>query len=742
MAISSLWPEAQRVPAEALHRVAEPLTVALRRGAPASAPAIARHFASLISPAVANVETPGWLRPEQREICRRLVHVLAERGGALLAEPVGSGKTYVALAVAQLANGPQTTSVLAPAALLSHWRRIAREVGVPIAARSHTAASRGQLPAGTGMVLIDECHHYRNPATRRYAAVARWLVGRRALLLSATPAINDLEEVAAQLLLAVRDDALAPWGTASLRSALRGNVAPPSVGELIVARPPPADGPQRTTLHPSDDGEPLAQLIDRLSLAPELPVAGLIRRVLLGAAASSPAALAEAAGRYERLLLNARDAALAGRPLGRESLRKFSGEYDEQLLFWELLPTTDEAPLQLDDLDGVRSLRREAQVRAQRDDARSLALKELLADGTPTLVFCTRRATVRWLRARLADPRVAWCMGDRAGIGPLPLSRAAVLEQFRSSSALGRGAAWAPRHLIATDLAAEGLDLRRLVRVVHYDVPWTAAKLAQREGRVVNGDRLQPPLILAAADSVEARLQRSRVIDRKASLPQALGLSPDSRWWWTWRERLARDQGEGASTAGCAVVAGERSGVLAGLVMTARHGRSVTTRATTLVWSDTNGAEDDPRVVVPILEAVIQRPARAATPEEWRLAAATVAPVARARLALGQRAALAEASHDAARATLLERLHRMVRVRARQRDREGLGALERALLVVGRGHTAGETMRLRELQDRSDAELLGTLARWEAEPPALLDVSLSGVIIVQEPAGSQVDRGA
>lgn len=725
------WSEAQSVPAEALHRVAEPLAVALRRGAPASATAIAGHLASLVRPAGANVQVPAWLRPGQDESCRRLMQVIAEHRGALLAEPVGSGKTYIALAVATLVNGKQITSVLAPATLLSHWRRVARELDVPVAVQSHTAASRGLVPQGAGLVVIDESHHYRNPATLRYGSVARWLVGRSALLLSATPAINCLAEVGTQLLLAIRDDALAAWGTASLRAALRAGPAPASLGELIVAHPPTEPAVRRTTLRPADDGEALAHLIDRLDLAVESQVAGLIRRVLLGAAASSPAALAEAAGRYERLLLNARDAAAAGRPLGREALRKFAGACDDQLLFWELLPPSADAPLPVDDLDLVRNLRRTAQDQAQGDDARSLALRELLADGTPTLVFCTRRATVRWLRDRLGDPRLAWCTGDRAGIGPLPLSRGAVLEHFRSASNTVPGAAWAPRHLVATDLAAEGLDLRRLMRVVHYDVPWTAAKLAQREGRVVNGSSRKGPLVLAAATSVETRLQRSSIIARKASLPQALGLGPDSRWWWTWRERLARERGEDESGSGCAVVEGERPGVLAGLVITARQYGTVITRAATLIWADANGSEDNPRVVVPILDFVATRPSRAASPEEWRSAAALLAPVARARLALCQRAALAAAPMDASRAALLERLHRLIRAAARGRDSEGLVALEHALRVVGRGHTAGEVMSLRELTEVSDATMLRTLAEWEADPPSLLDVSVSGVIIVQ-----------
>jgi len=69
--------------------------------------------------------------------------------------------------------------------------------------------------------------------------------------------------------------------------------------------------------------------------------------------------------------------------------------------------------------------------------------------------------------------------------------------------------------LIATDLLSEGLNLQDAERVVHYDVPWSPARLAQRVGRV---DRLGsphagiasvtflPPEPLAAALALEERL--------------------------------------------------------------------------------------------------------------------------------------------------------------------------------------------------------------------------------------------
>ena len=62
---------------------------------------------------------PVWLRPEQARSFRRALHALRCYGGALLADPVGSGKTYVALAVALVLDPHRPVVCLAPATLVA-----------------------------------------------------------------------------------------------------------------------------------------------------------------------------------------------------------------------------------------------------------------------------------------------------------------------------------------------------------------------------------------------------------------------------------------------------------------------------------------------------------------------------------------------------------------------------------------------------------------------------------------------
>src|SRR6185295_18645629 len=71
---------------------------------------------------------PAWLAPHQVPAAERLRGIIARHGGALLADAVGLGKSYVALAVA-LARGEPFTLVV-PAVLVSQWRSLLDRFGV------------------------------------------------------------------------------------------------------------------------------------------------------------------------------------------------------------------------------------------------------------------------------------------------------------------------------------------------------------------------------------------------------------------------------------------------------------------------------------------------------------------------------------------------------------------------------------------------------------------------------------
>ncbi len=753
---------APRIVAESLCAVADPLRTGLTAGPPAGGAEVARALARSLTPAEHPGCPPGWLLSGHARSFRRALAALERYRGALLAEPVGSGKTYVALAVAGQLQGRRPTSCLVPAALAAQWRAVAERVGVPVEIGTHQLASRGRLPAGSpGLVIIDESHHFRNPLTRRYAHVAPWLVGRRVLLLSATPVVNRLEDLAHQLLLGVRDDALIADGLVSLRASLAAGRGLSALGSLVIedtasAGPRPVRLAGESVASPAEAAlaEATIASLARLRLSRHPPIAALLHGVLHRAAASSPPALAGALRRYRTLLLHARDARQAGRVLTRAELRDFAGELDDQTVLWTLVTGGggDEVELALDDLAAVDDVMADVARAAAGGDPKLERLRALLADRRPTLVFSTRRETVRHLRVRLAPPPVAWCTGERAGLGLLPAPRAAVLGWFRDESAWEAPDLPEPACLVVTDVAAEGLDLRRAARVVHYDLPWTPMRLEQREGRAVRlGStrelvevvRFIPPPVLEAVLELGERLRR------KAGLPAMAGIGTDGMRLWRWRSALADQLGGGPAVSGNAL-AGESAwghgaaagahhgggGVLAGFELLALRGGERERIGSVVGWLGPDGAwSEDESVVAERLRAAAESDHRKApTPAVVRQALDRLVAPVRARLALAAARRWTVAEPDTAARRLALRLGELVRAAARQRDGAELARLERVLGFVAGGHTAGEALLVRRLADADAPALAAGLARipaasarWEA-----IDVRLTGLLVFDD----------
>ena len=689
-------------------------------------------------------EPPSWLRPAQAASFRRAVAALRGQGGALLADPVGSGKTFVALAVARALTARGPAACLVPAALIGQWRATADALGVPIVVGSHEAASRGRLPdQARGLVLIDEAHRFRHPHTRRYRRVAPWLVGRQVLLITATPVVNRLDDLLHLLLLAVRDDTLRSEGMISLRACLPPGQGLGALGRLIVETRCPDDQPARvaTASHPTEREVIVAgdglNLLTGLRLSRHPPTAALVRSVLQRAAASSPAALAAALRRYRGLLLHAQDAKGSGRALSRRELRRFTGRIEDQLVWWELIPGGSEAiDLDLGDLCLIEAAVRSSAAAEAAVDDKAERLRALLADGSPSLIFTSSRDTVRYLRKRLAGLPLAWCTGSRAGLGHTILPRSIVLGWFREGPGSPRLRPDGACHLLVTDVAAEGLDLQRAARVVHYDLPWTPMRLEQREGRAirlgsahatVSVVRFVPPA------PVERALRLERTLARKAALPSRAGLGAGGRGLWRWRTDLADMMGAETSEAGTAVVPRDPPGVLAAFTLHAITTKREIRLAGSVVWVSSDGAWTDDETTIAARLAAAAECRESAGVAAGPLAGAVpllAAPI-RARLAACQGARwVTPPLAPAARAAAL-RIQAEIRVAARRRDLAALEALERALAFAGGGHTAGEAMLLERLAGLGDAEFRSALRRLPEPSPrwAVIEARLGGVLL-------------
>jgi len=729
--------------AESLDQVESPLVTVLRSMVPGTPEDIVSRVAQALARPRDHHPPPDWLWPEQRDTCSRLVAMLRRYSCALLADPVGTGKSYVALAVALQWASREPATVLAPAAIITQWRHTAARLGRPIDLWSHERISRGSLPdqltrdSPASLVIIDESHHFRNPATRRYQCLAPALIGRAVLLLSATPLVNSANDLGAQLTLGTRDDALLPFGIPSIRRHLATAVpTSTALGELILASTrSPAGRPERILRKTRGMGEDLdlevrCGMIDRLALSGDGAIAELIRGVMWRALASSDMALLAVLRRYRSLLLHARDASECGRTITRAELKSLVGDAD-QMVMWSLFQEPDlEGDLVIADQEMLDALIEIVMARSREADAKCRRLVSLVEDRKPTLVFTSARETVRYLRTHL--PRAAWCTGTAAGIGTVKMARDDVLSWFRP----GASGVGGPEILITTDVSAEGLDLQRAARVVHYDLPWTAVRMDQRNGRALRlgskHDRVEV-IRFEIPPPVEQRLGQLRVLARKRRLPGQAGIDGHESRAWHWREAMAAHFGGASGTSRpqyCRVVS-NTEGVLAGFSLVAVEGTPTPRRIATIVgflgpdgtWSE------DPQVVARMMDLALTSPRwKGPGPQDFDVGG--VAEIIRQRLKLLQLAQWSH-HHSSAQARLIARLNRMATRAVHSRRTALLSAIERAISFVRRGHTSGEEMWIERLLPLSDPALLEAIRRCpEGEPTTPSTMSeLLGIVV-------------
>lgn len=681
---------------------------------PGDAGEIARAIAASLRSDRSEVELPDWLREDQRDGVRRLLSTLTRYGGALLADPTGSGKTYSALAVGTLWQGRGELVVLAPAPLLEQWRRTAERLQVSIEAHSHERVSRGVLPqARPRLVIVDESHWFRNPNSRRYRTLAPYLTGRCTLLLSATPIVNRLVDLAHQLLLAVRDDCLVWHGVASLITLLRGDTGHPALGELVITRSDTVPGRpclNRAVFDGGTDRPPVILAgLDGLSLSTKTGTASILRSMFYRAVESSPAALLGVLRRYRALLGHAADARAAGRPLDRAALRRFTAGADEQLVWWALLPQAEEqGELVLEDKESVDHLIVESALWAE-SDAKPGRLADVLRDGKMTLVFTCFRETVNYLRRRLASKGPAWCTGDRSGIGPCLMEREDVLAWFSPSR---RPQDAGPSLLLTTDVSAEGLDLQLAERVIHYDLPWTDVGLAQRDGRAARlGSRHERVESIRYQLTIEGedRLHGREILARKARMPLLAGLGNEGRWLFRWREELLGCLPGGVARSGVAVVESREEGILAGFEFKARL-ESQFQKVSTVGWLTGGEWSERPEQVQPRLELAAGARNRRASDQEISLALQALEPIATFRSRDCNNTRWATGNRSPGQAQLLQRLRGLIQIAVEARDVRGLEVLEEAMRFTVRGHTAGEAALVLKMSTLDDANLKRSLA--------------------------------
>ncbi len=494
---------------------------------------------------------PITLHPHQHVAVIRLRRALDTHRGALLADAVGLGKTWVALALARdaLRHDPAPVLVVAPAALRGMWRDAAGAAGTPITFASTEALSAPaapRLPTAPALIVVDEAHHFRTPTTRRRERLASACAHTRTrtLLLSATPVHNSPHDLTAllALFLGQRAHALDAATLAYLVVRRRhADLRAPSATPALTAAPPQPRVDRTRWRH-----LPAAPAVRHalLTLPPPVPAADgaaappLATLTLVRLWTSSDAALRAALRRRLARAAALAHALAAGYHLDRRTLARWAAHDDAiQLpLFLDGDAHPDPRALAAHVDAHAAALRRTLATldAAPPADPARIAWLRAVRDAHPgarVVAFTQFADTARAFYHALApDGHVALLTAAGGRIASGPLARDALLRRFglATDGPLPRSIERIDL-LVTTDCLSEGLDLRAASVVTHLDVPWTPARLAQRVGRAA---RLGAPHAtirvhgLRPDPATDRWLRLARRLHRKArAARRALGAS-------------------------------------------------------------------------------------------------------------------------------------------------------------------------------------------------------------------------
>lgn len=138
----------------------------------------------------------------QKDAVLQAKRILEKHGGIFISDVVGLGKTYICALLAQELEGKKL--ILCPPVLVDYWESVIMDFGI----RGVKVESEGKLDKIIEMgaeqfsyVFVDESHRFRNAGTEAYQLLHQICVGKKVILISATPQNNYITDIANQLYL-------------------------------------------------------------------------------------------------------------------------------------------------------------------------------------------------------------------------------------------------------------------------------------------------------------------------------------------------------------------------------------------------------------------------------------------------------------------------------------------------------------------------------------------------------------
>jgi hypothetical protein len=455
------------------------------------------------------------LRPHQVASVVASLAALHRYGGALLCDPVGSGKTRTSLEIAKRWLDSTTSStviVIAPAALVGWWEQESLRAGVhavvvSMGRLSGRDGARSGAASRAGLVIVDEAHHVRHGTILRSQRLAHWVGSRACLMVTATPVVNrldDLVQLAGYFLR--RTDAIDAdtWRNIIVsngEASQRGR----STGTFVIP-PPPAT---------------MLSLVDRAAeiAAADVPdVAPLVRAQLWARWTSSEYALEQSLRRMSRYWRELGIALAHGRKIQRADIVRHIELPQQAVLPFALDPT--DLPISAFEATHIASVLQatSAQIGAIRwGRERRQIVANWVRDAPPAVLFTESADTARVVTETLAaDGLRTLCLTAAGAWGPA-FGSMRLVDGLKLATGELAAVARPPNTIVCTPVVSEGQNLQFAAQVIHLDPPWNPGRVEQRVGRVdrmgATGAVLERALV--APDIVRQRVDPWGAIARK-----------------------------------------------------------------------------------------------------------------------------------------------------------------------------------------------------------------------------------
>jgi superfamily II DNA or RNA helicase len=440
-------------------------------------------------------------------------HHLNKRGGVLIGDVVGLGKTLMATAVARIFEDDHDleTLIICPKNLVSMWedyrtsyRLRGRVLSISRAIKELPKLRRYRL------VLIDESHNLRNREGRRYRVIQDYIRANesKVILLSATPYNKTYVDLSNQLRLFIPEDADVGIRPENLLQSVERHILRNFV-----------------YLHAIEKGLPIpigtqdASLLDSRFTDADQD---------LYADDEEPDQTSQTSEVFKTSEVCNGEEQFRGR--AAEVYEQYAGPLKRR--FRWLRPERFVPQLAEDLCGDARALLGILKKSGDWNPARDAKLNRLVNlitrkhPGKKVLVFTQFADTVDYLVAHLQDrgiARVAAATGDTEN--PTRLAWRFSLESNEKRREVPPDQEL--QVLVATDILSEGQNLQDAAIIVNYDLPWAIIRLIQRAGRVDRiGQRAEEILCYTflPVDGVERIIRlRARVRQRLRENAEVVG---------------------------------------------------------------------------------------------------------------------------------------------------------------------------------------------------------------------------